>query len=237
MEKSLLWNGLVCAIIVMFASITFMPITGSLSMEKQVIQESLPFVCSTGGVSGISLITIKVAGERGLNDWYVSDVCFNFTNESDDIAEIKYQIDGGPEQTYNEPFYLNEDGEDIWLEWWALDHEGNYSDVDGPFICSIDQTEPDIIDFYYEFMGGNPEYGWDFLFTVTATDDTKQAFDSAGRNAENLVKGVQLGVPGVTPTAAAAAAPKAMERSFNKMISLLQSIKKNTDSNSKKDFH
>ena len=113
------------------------------------------------------MINIKVAGEKGLNDWYVSDVGFNFTSESDDIAEIKYQIDGGPEQTYTEPFNLTEDGEDILLEWRAVNHEGNYSDVDGPFICSIDQTDPKI-DISYEWIGTKPPY--EIIVTASTSD-------------------------------------------------------------------
>jgi len=119
--------------------------------------------------SGISLITIKVDGEIGLNDWYVSDVGFDFMYESDDIAEIQYMIDGGEWQIYTEPFYLTKDGEDIKIEWCAVNHEGNYSDMDGPFIFSIDQTKPEI-DLTYEVTGGNPEQGWEFTFTAIATD-------------------------------------------------------------------
>ncbi len=119
--------------------------------------------------NGISLITIKVAGEMGLNDWYVSDVGFTFTNESYDIAEIKYRIDGYNWQTYTEPFYISEDGKDIHLEWYAVDFEGNQSEVDGPFLLKIDQTPPET-ELSYEAIGGNPEHGWDVLVTMNATD-------------------------------------------------------------------
>jgi hypothetical protein len=84
---------------------------------------------------------------------------------------IKYRIDSGTFQNYTEPFYLSDDGEDIYLEWCAVDNDGNYSDVDGPFICSIDQTEPEI-SLTYEIVGGNPEQGWDFELTATCFDDT-----------------------------------------------------------------
>jgi hypothetical protein len=119
--------------------------------------------------SGISLITIKVDGEIGLNNWYVSDVFFNFTYECDEIADIFYWIDGGPWLTYTEPFYLKDDGKDISIEWSAADHEGNYSEADGPFFCNIDQTKPDIA-LSYEVGPGNPYQGWEFTFTATAED-------------------------------------------------------------------
>jgi len=119
--------------------------------------------------SEISLITIKVDGEMGLDDWYLSDVTFNITDESDEIAEIFCWIDGGSWWTYTEPFYIKYDGEDISLEWCAVDYGGNYSDVDGPFLCSIDQTVPYIY-LSYEVTGGDPVHGWEFTFTATARD-------------------------------------------------------------------
>ena len=153
--RDLLSKTLVVGVIVLLISISVSPVVGN----------------SSDYHSGISLITIKVDGETGLNDWYVSDVFFNFTYESDEIADILYWIDGGANQTYIEPFYLTEDGKDICLEWCAVDNNGNYSDADGPFIFSIDQTEPDI-SLTYEVVGGNPEHGWDFEFTATCSDDT-----------------------------------------------------------------
>ncbi len=125
---------------------------------------------STSSNSGILLITIKVEEEKGLNDWCVEDVFINITKESTDIAEIRYRINGGAEQIYTGPFYLTEDGQDIMLEWHAIDQDGNYSEVDGPFICSIDQTIPEV-DIAYEVLGWTPFKGWEFQFTATATDD------------------------------------------------------------------
>jgi len=158
---------LVCTLLV---TLIFFPVSNAgLIIKKQSIQES-SFENSIIGNSGISLITIKVEGEMGLNNWYVSDVFFNFTYESDEIAEIFYWIDGGFWWTYTEPFYIEDDGEDISLEWCAVDHEGNKSDADGPFFCSIDQTDPDIY-LTYEVTGGDPVHGWEFTFTAEATDD------------------------------------------------------------------
>jgi hypothetical protein len=121
-------------------------------------------------VSGISLITLKINGEKGLNDWYVQDVGVNITNESDDIAAIYYEIDGVPRK-YTKPFFITEedDGEDILFEWRAINYDGNYSDWDGPFIFNMDQTEPDI-DLTYEWSGHGPP--WEFTFIANATDAT-----------------------------------------------------------------
>ena len=162
-------KALVLGIIVLFIGMSNLSIAENLLMETQSLQETLSFEHFKNGDSGISLIKLKINEEKGLNDWYVQDVGVNITHESGDIAEIFYQIDGGPEQTYTEPFNLTEDGEDIWLEWRAVDHEGNYSDMDGPFICSIDKTAPKI-DLTYEFTGTEPPYN--YIFTANASDAT-----------------------------------------------------------------
>jgi len=161
-HPALLYKTSVVAIIVMFVGASITPLVGSLSIQRS---STFGNACN----SGISLITIKVDGEMGLKDWYEDNVFLNFTEESDDIAEIVYIVDGGAYQTYTEPFYLIDDGEDIMLEWRAINHEGNYSSWDGPFFCSIDQTKPEIW-LTYEILGGNLYQGWDFEFTATATD-------------------------------------------------------------------
>jgi hypothetical protein len=160
-NPKVLYKTLVVAIIVLFVGASVTPLVGSLSIQKFTTN-------GNAGNSDISLITIKVDGEI-VNDWYVSDVGFNFTYESEDIAEIKYMIDSGDWQNYSEPFNLTDDGKDIMLEWCAVNNLGNYSEVDGPFFCSIDQTRPEI-SLTYEVVGGNPVQGWDFEFTAYAVD-------------------------------------------------------------------
>ena len=156
-----LYKGLIVAIIILFIGAIITPLVGSLSIQKSM-------VFGNTGNSGVSLITIKVDGEI-VKDWYVSDVGFNFTYESDEISKILYKIDSGEWQNYSEPFYLSDDSREIWLEWCAVNNEGNYSDIDGPFICSIDRTGPDI-GLTYEIVGGNMYQGWDFEFTATCKD-------------------------------------------------------------------
>ena len=154
-QTGLLSKTLVIGIIFLFIGISAFPTVGNFIRNN----------------TGISLITIKVAGEMGLNDWYVSDVGFTFTNESYDIAEIKYRTESGIWQTYTEPFYIYEDATKHRLDWYAVDFEGNQSEVDGPFFFKIDQTPPDI-ELTYKITGGNPITGWDFNFTANATDTT-----------------------------------------------------------------
>jgi hypothetical protein len=119
--------------------------------------------------SGISLITIQVEGELGLNNWYTSDVYFSFTKESEDIASIYYNNNNGWNE-YIDPFVVHNDGEYA-LKWYAVNNEGNTSDIDGPFSFNIDQTKPTIT-LEYEVTGGNAVQGWEFTWTATATDST-----------------------------------------------------------------
>ena len=169
MKKEWLVKTLAMGIVVLFIGINTIPIIESLSIEKQAIQESFPFTYSAKDTSGISLITIQVAGEIGLNNWFTSEVAFNFTNESEDIASIYYNIYDNEWTEYIEPFVISDEGVHT-LKWYAVDYEENTSDVDGPFFFDIDQTDPEIA-LEYEVIGGNSQTGWDILFIAAATDD------------------------------------------------------------------
>ncbi|KYK20802.1 hypothetical protein AYK24_03705 [Thermoplasmatales archaeon SG8-52-4] len=158
---------LILGIIFLFVGISISPIVGSISKVNQSINQKL-LNTSLGSESDISLITVKVAGEKGLDDWF-NEACVNFTYESEDISLIKYRVNQGPLQNYTEPFFITDEGEDIWLEWCAVDYVGNQSEIDGPFIFNLDQTDP-IIDLTYEWTDG-PEPGtWWLIFTATAAD-------------------------------------------------------------------
>jgi len=138
----------------LFIVISYIPLVESLSIKDY---------------SGISLITIQVEGELGLNNWYTSDVDFSFTKESEDIASIYYNTNNEWNE-YIDPFVIHNDGE-YSLKWYAVNNEGNTSDIDGPFSFNIDQTKPTIT-LEYEVTGGNPTHGWEFTWTATATDST-----------------------------------------------------------------
>jgi hypothetical protein len=117
--------------------------------------------------SGISLITLEVTGLTGGDNWYGSDNSFKFSYESDEIADIYYGIDGNW-SLYTGTFNVNDGGEHI-LEWYAVDHEGYQSEVDGPFYFKVDKTKPEI-ELTYEVVGGNQLIGWKFKFTAIASD-------------------------------------------------------------------
>jgi len=155
MNKEWLVKTLALGIVVLFIGMSTISLVESHSIKNN---------------SGISLITIQVVGEPELNNWYTNDVAFNFAKKSEDIASIYYNIDDINWNEYIEPFIISNDGEHA-LKWYAVNYEGNTSDVDGPFFFNIDKTKPEI-SLTYEVTGGNQYTGWEFTFTATATDDT-----------------------------------------------------------------
>jgi hypothetical protein len=115
----------------------------------------------------------------GENGWYVDDVTvtLNATDPwssgvSSGVKEIRYTINGGAEQIISDKtgsFVLTEDGNDILVEYWAVDWVGNVESPKNSFTIDIDQTIPEI-GLTYEIVGGNAYQGWDFEFTANAVD-------------------------------------------------------------------
>jgi hypothetical protein len=146
---------------------------------------------------------VDPASPDGLAGWYVSDVTvtFNADDGTDDwcsgVKEIKFRVDGGSVQTipgFTGTHVLNDDGEDIEVEYWAIDNVGNEG-THHTLEVDIDQTVPDI-DIAYEVTGGSALEGWDFVFTATATD----ALSGMDRVEFYLNDVLQDTVPGSGPT-------------------------------------
>jgi hypothetical protein len=148
--------------------------------------------------------TLDPPDATGLNGWYVSDVTVTLTAQDGDddwdsgVAEIKYRIDGGATQTitgFQGSFIIHDDGDDVEVEYWAIDNVGNAESPSNTFTVDMDQTAPGV-DLSYEVIGGSPSEGWDIVFTATATDDT-----SGMERVDFLFNNVlQVSVPGPGPT-------------------------------------
>ena len=118
--------------------------------------------------------TLDPPDPDGENGWYVSNVTvtLNATDDMTGVKEIRCTVNGGAEQIFHGDsgsFILSEDGNDILVEFWAIDNAGNVENPKNSFTIDIDQTKP-VIDLTYEVTGGNWLTGWDITFTVTATD-------------------------------------------------------------------
>jgi hypothetical protein len=123
--------------------------------------------------------TLSPASPDGLNGWYISDVTVTLDAEDgtqdwqSGVDVIKYKVGSGAVQTINGDhgtFKIENDGEDIPVEYWAIDNVGN-EETHHTFTIDMDQTKPQIT-LEYEVTGGGPLEGWEFTFTATATDDT-----------------------------------------------------------------
>jgi len=125
----------------------------------------------------VSTHTLNPATPDGLNGWYVSDLTVTIdANDGTEewqsgVKEIAYKIGSEPIKTipgaYGS-FKVEDDGEDIVVEYWAIDKVGN-EESHHTFTVDMDQTTP-TISMTYEAVG-NPTTGYTFTFTATAIDD------------------------------------------------------------------
>ena len=167
-QKGLIHKIWVIGIITLLFSLSILPIVESFSIQKQVNYESHLVVNSIKNDSGISLITLKVEGLTGGDNWYGTDNRFTFTYESNEIKEIYYAVDGNW-SLYTGTFSVLDGGNHV-LEWYAVDNNGNQSEIDGPFFFKVDRTKPEIEIEYYEITGGSFQSGFELTFTINASD-------------------------------------------------------------------
>ena len=144
----------------------------------QLTALAIPFWDDTDTFPPVTTYSLDPPVPDGENGWYVSDVkvTLNATDDMSGVKEIKYRIGGGATQIIvgdNGTFTLNQydDGDDVLVEYWAIDNAGHEETPHNLFTIDMDQTKPKI-DITYEIIGGHPLICWDFLFTATATDVT-----------------------------------------------------------------
>jgi hypothetical protein len=118
----------------------------------------------------------------GQNGWYVNDLEVTLYAEdpwsmdvTSGIKEIRYRINYGPIKILtggSGKFHLTQehDGDDVEVEYWAIDNVGNIEDSH-KFYIDMDQTEPSL-NLMYEVIGGNPIVGWTILITAMGDDVT-----------------------------------------------------------------
>jgi hypothetical protein len=124
-----------------------------------------------------SIHTLDPATPDGENDWYIDDitVILEASDGTDDwqsgIDVIQYKVGSGSTQTISGAmgtFIIAEDGEDIEVEYWAIDNVGN-EESHHTFEVDLDQTDP-LMDLSYEVTGGNSIEGWTLEFNATVND-------------------------------------------------------------------
>ncbi len=158
-------EGLVVAVIVLFFLISVIPSTGRLMFYDD----------TTPPVTTHSLDPPEPDGNNG---WYVSDtnVTLNATDDMSGVKEIRYKIEDEGWNTISGDsgaFQVTEDGNDIIIQYYAIDNAGN-EELITFFTIDMDQTKP-IIDHdgvHLEAFKKCYFGDWYILFWTNATDAT-----------------------------------------------------------------
>ena len=144
---------------------TFIGSTGGIELTAFAIPydyyETIPF-------TEISFDPPEPDGENG---WYVSDVTSTLTPIGFvyGVDATYYRINGGDWKTYQSPFIISEEGNDVLIEYYTVDNNGTAEDVKSATI-DIDKTSPNV-EVTWEIIGGNPEDGWEILITVNVDEN------------------------------------------------------------------
>jgi len=131
---------LAVGVIVLFLGLAFAPSTGII-------------VSNDDTTPPVSSHAIDPPTPTGDNGWYVHDVevTLDATDNMSGVKEIRYRIGGGSWQAIpgdHGTFVIDEDGDDILIEYYAVDNAGNEEEVKS-FVIKMGQTVPDI-GFYYK---------------------------------------------------------------------------------------
>jgi len=123
--------------------------------------------------------TASLAGNEGLNDWYVSPVQVTITSIVDptatppiSIAEIHYKVDEYEITVYGSSaqFDIITDGIHT-LEYWGVDNAGNEGRHHIQMV-NIDHTDPTLTKVLSGTLGLNEWYTTDVTVTLTGDDST-----------------------------------------------------------------
>jgi len=115
-------------------------------------------------------ISLDPSKPDGCNGWYVSNVTVTLTASDDTgVNATYYRINSGVWEIYTEPFVISEDGEDILIEYYSVDIDGNVETVKSKTI-NIDQTPPDMtVEWEVKRIGWRK---WQITFYINFTDNT-----------------------------------------------------------------
>jgi len=126
--------------------------------------------------------SVDPATPDGENGYYVSDVTVTVSAMDPSIGceapgsgvkEIRYTIDGdaGVIPGATGTFDITTDGNDVEIEYWAIDNVGN-TESKNSFTIDMDQTVPEIDEVLWEAEQENPLGSWIITFTCNAEDET-----------------------------------------------------------------
>jgi len=152
---------LAVGVIVLFLSVGVIPSTGNMVFNDDTTPP-------------VTTCTLDPPEPDGDNGWYVNDVnvTLNATDDMSGVKEIKYRVGSGSWQTItgdNGSFIVDEDGNNIPIEYYAIDNAGN-EETHQIVKIDKDQTEPDIEEVAWDSYKENCR--WYITFTCDAVDAT-----------------------------------------------------------------
>lgn len=153
---------LAVTVMILFISVSIIPSTGNLLSLDDV----------TPPVTTHSLSPLKPNGKNG---YYISNVTVTLNARDDEsgVDRIEYRIDGGSWQAItgeNGTFIIRQDGNDMVIEYRAVDNAGNQEDTN-EFIISMDLTQPEL-DYIYNLAPLLEDSIWYECFRANAEDWT-----------------------------------------------------------------
>jgi hypothetical protein len=122
----------------------------------------------------VTTYTLDPPEPDGENGWYVRDVevTLNATDDMSGVKEIKYKIGSWSWQTIsgdNGTFIIDIDGNDLWIQYYAIDNAGN-EESHNSFTIDMDQTVPDAEDIWWETYEIDGK--WFLVISIDCTDAT-----------------------------------------------------------------
>ena len=152
---------LVVGVIVLFIGLSIAPSTGN----RMFNDDTTP---------PVTTCTLDPPEPDGDNGWYVNDVnvTLNATDDMSGVKEIKYKIGSASWYTItgdNGTFVVDCDGNDLPIEFYAIDNVGN-EEIHQTITIDKDKTEPDIEPVLVEFYKENCR--WYINLSCDAVDAT-----------------------------------------------------------------
>jgi len=151
---------LAVAVILLFISVSVIPSTG-----REFYDDTTPPVTTHA---------LDPPEPEGDNGWYISNVTvtLNATDDISGVKEIRYNVNGVPGNILGSygTFNITDDGDDILIEYYAIDNAENIEDINS-FTIDMDQTIPEIE--WVRLDGNIKKYRlYSLTFICNATDET-----------------------------------------------------------------
>ena len=113
---------------ILFLSIAIVSVAGTPNVKKSLNKGEPPIP--------------QLEGNKGQNDWYISNVLLTFSYSPENVQEINYYLDGQWHEYIDEPVIIEDEG--IYsINWYWIDEIGEQH-AGWPIAFEIDKSSPNI---------------------------------------------------------------------------------------------